>query len=105
MGTLKTLAVLFLIFGVPGAASPADKNSDRPKLPYNMMGLRRQDIDAYESKAEPVAVATAALLALNQAGWDAIHKYFPALGTGSEGIEKRVHTDDRTDSRFSANYV
>jgi len=56
-----------LILPVPSTASTADKNADRPKLPYNVMGLQRQDIDAYDSRAEPVAnAATAALLALNK---------------------------------------
>jgi hypothetical protein len=104
-GNPGTPAVLLLILLFSGASFPTDKNSDRPKLPYNMMGLRREDIDAYDSKAEPVANTTAALLALNKAGWDVIHKYFPALGTESEGIEKRTHAEDRMDSRFFANYA
>ncbi len=44
-----------------------------------MMGLQRQEIDAYDSKAEPVASATAALLAVNKAGREVIHRFFPLL--------------------------
>jgi hypothetical protein len=37
------------------ASSKEKKSSDRPKLPYNMMGLGRDELDAYDSKGEPVA--------------------------------------------------
>ncbi len=53
-----------------------------------MLGLRRDDIDAYDSKAEPVARVSGALITVNQMGWDLIHKYYPSLGTSREGPEK-----------------
>ncbi len=77
---LPTLAINLLACQISVASSPQDKNRERPKLPYNMMGLQREEIEAYESKAEPVGDATAALVALNKTGWDMIHRYFPALG-------------------------
>jgi len=103
-------ALAALLLGFPllakGAhADKSDKSSDRPKLPYNMMGLRREDQDAYDTKAEPVAQATAALVALNKSGWDLIHKYFPQLGTSDEQEKKRLHPEDPMDNRFFANYV
>ncbi len=86
-----------------------------------MMGVQRQDIDAYDSKAEPVADATAALLAVNKTGWEVIRTYFPSLGMPAEKGEQRTHPDDPgpslkqrqkldsdsppTDSRFSARYA
>jgi hypothetical protein len=100
-----TLVAMLLSFPVRAAAAHDDKSSDRPKLPYGMMGLRHEDVDAYDSKAEPVAEANAALSALNNAGWGLIHKYFPNLGVESTGEEQRVHPDDRTDNRFFAHYA
>lgn len=87
------------------AAAQTSQKSERPKLPYNMMGLGRNEIDAYDSKAEPVANATAALMMLNGSGWALVHKYFPRLGTESEEQEKRVHPDDAMDMRFFASYA
>lgn len=92
-----------LIFG--WHADKSDNKNDRPKLPYSMMGLQRDDVDAYDSKAEPVADATAALVALNNAGWTVIRKHFPQLGTIAAGAEKRVDPDKPTDDRFFANYA
>ena len=40
------------LWGVPAQKKP---NPDRPTLPYSMFGLHREDTDAYDSKAEPVA--------------------------------------------------
>ena len=37
------------------AAPQTTHDSDRPKLPYSMLGLRCEDIEAYDSKGEPVA--------------------------------------------------
>ncbi len=85
-----------------------------------MMGLQRQDIEAYDSKAEPVANATAALLAVNKTGWELIRRYFPSLGTPSAGAERLPRTSDpelkprdepdsnaqsSMDSHFVANYA
>jgi hypothetical protein len=95
-------AVLLLVSGVGRASSKEKKSSDRPKLPYNMMGLGRDELDAYDSKGEPVASATAALTAVNNSGWELIHKYFPALGTSPEGTEKKAHPDDLMDARMVA---
>lgn len=67
-----------------------------------MMGLGHDELDAYDSKGEPVASATSALNAVNNTGWELIHKYFPALGTSPEGAEKRVHPDDPMDARIVA---
>lgn len=89
----------------PALAADSGKNSDRPKLPYNMMGLQQDDIDAYDSKAEPVASATAALMSLNQSGWRVIRKYFPRLGATGEGVETRVDPENPADNRFFANYL
>ena len=116
-----TLAVSLLASPVFCAAFQGGKDNDRPKLPYNMMGVQRQDIDAYDSKAEPVADATAALLAVNKTGWGVIRTYFPSLGAPSEEGEQRIHPEapgpslkqraepepdldssPSTDSRFSA---
>ncbi len=90
------------LWGVP---SQKKENPDRPKLPYSMLGLHREDIDAYDSKAEPVARVTEALLVMNKTGWDLIHKYFPALGVSSVGTEKKVHPEDPADRRFFGNYA
>jgi hypothetical protein len=86
-------------------ASHPDKSGDRPKLPYNMMGLRQDDIDAYDSKAEPVASATAALMSVNVSGWQLIRKYFPKLGASGDFVEQRVHPEDTMDGRFFAGYM
>lgn len=87
------------------AGSQKNKNSERPKLPYNMMGLDRGEIDAYDSKAEPVAEATAALVAMDRTGWDLVRKYYPGLGTDPDGLEKRVNPADPADGRFFARYA
>ena len=119
---LGTLAVSLLASPIFCAALQGGKDSDRPKLPYNMMGIQRQDIDAYDSKAEPLANATAALLAVNKTGWEVIRTYFPSLATPSEKGEQRVRPDypgpslkqrgepdsdsrPSTNSRFSARYA
>jgi hypothetical protein len=102
---LGTLVISLLACPVFGASSPQDKNRDRPKLPYNMMGLQREEIEAYESKAEPVGDATATLMALNKIGWDMIHRYFPALGRDATGEPKKAHPDDPMDARFLARYM
>lgn len=86
-------------------AAQTSQKSERPKLPYNMMGLGRNEIDAYDSKAEPVADATAALMMLNRSGWALTRKYFPRLGTESEEHEKRIHPDDAMDTRFFTSYA
>lgn len=70
-----------------------------------MMGLQREDLEAYDSKAEPVADATAALVTMNNAGWVLVRKYFPALGTESTEAEKRLHPEDPTNNRFLANHA
>lgn len=108
IGWLAALAVCLLgfpllCFGWPAAKSA--KNSDRPKLPYNMMGLQPDDVDAYDSKAEPVAEASAALVAMNNAGWTLIRKYFPQTGTPVAGRERPVNPDDHSDNRFFASYA
>jgi hypothetical protein len=90
-GTLVLSLLPGMAWGVPGQKK---QNPDRPKLPYSMLGLHREDIDAYDSKAEPVARVTEALLRVNQTGWDLIHKYFPTLGTSPVGAEKKVHAED-----------
>ena len=87
--SLGALAVSLLACPVFGRASPKDEDLNRPKLPYRMIEPRQQDIDAYDSKAEPVANATAALQAVNKTGWEVIRKYFPALGPLLGGLEKR----------------
>ncbi|MGB9255307.1 MAG: hypothetical protein WCC25_10780 [Candidatus Korobacteraceae bacterium] len=92
--SLGTLAVSLLAYPVFCTSSQDDKDRDRPKLPYNMMGIQRQEIDAYDSKAEPVANATAALLAVNKTGWEVIRRYFPSLGAPPKEAEKRSHSDD-----------
>ncbi len=94
-----------LAVSVSGAyAQKQNRNSDRPKLPYSMMGLQREEIEAYDSKGEPAADATAALLAANKSGWDLIHKYFPALGIAGKE-EKKLHPEDPQDDRFFAAFV
>ena len=90
------------LWGVPAQKKP---NPDRPTLPYSMLGLHREDIDAYDSKAEPVARVSEAILLENRTGWDLIHKYYPTLGTSREGPEKRVHPDDPADHRFFASFA
>lgn len=70
-----------------------------------MMGLGQDEIDAYNSKAEPIATTTAALVAVDRTGWDLIHKYFPGVGTAPGGSEKKVHPEDSMDARFYANYL
>ena len=101
-GTLVLSLLPGMAWGVPGQKK---QNPDRPKLPYSMLGLHREDIDAYDSKAEPVARVTEALLRVNQTGWDLIHKYFPTLGTSPVGAEKKVHPEDPADRRFFASYA
>ena len=91
-----------VVWGVPAQKKP---NPDRPTLPYSMLGPRRDDIDAYDSKAAPVARVSEALISVNQTGWELIHGYYPALGTSREGPEKRVHPDDPADHRFFASFA
>lgn len=95
-------ALLLFASSVSPASSKDKKNSDRPKLPYNMMGLGHDELDAYDSKGEPVASVTAALNAVNNTGWEVVHKYFPALGTSPEGADKKVHPEDAMDARILA---
>ena len=85
------------------AALPNDKHSDRPKLPYNMMGIGRDELDAYDSKAEPVAAATAALVAMNRTGWELIHKYFPRVSGVAADTETQAHPADSLDTRLQSN--
>ncbi len=100
------MLVLGLLPGVVWAV-PAQKkqNPDRPTLPYRMLGPRRDDVDAYDSKAEPVARVTEALIKVNQTGWELIRRYYRTLGTSPEGAEKRVHPDDPADRRFYASFA
>src|ERR1035437_6238460 len=101
-GTLVLSLLPGMAWGVPGQKK---QNPDRPKLPYSMLGLHREDVDAYDSKAEPVARVTEALLRVNQTGWDLIHKYFPTLGRSSVGAEKKAHPEDPADRQFFASYA
>ncbi len=96
---LFTVLLVLLPFSTICLAVPSDKHSDRPKLPYNMMGLGHDELDAYDSKAEPVASATAALLALNRAGWELIHKYFPKVGIAPDA-EGEAHAQGASEARF-----
>jgi len=98
-GTLVLGLLPSSLWGVPAQKKP---NPDRPTLPYSMLGLHRADIDAYDSKAEPVARVSEALLRVDQTGWGLIHKYYPTLGTSHEGPKKRVHPEDPADHRFFA---
>jgi hypothetical protein len=102
VGTLVLSLLPGLLWGVPAQKK---QNPDRPTLPDRMLGLPREDIEAYDSKAEPVARVTESLLRVNQTGWDLIHKYLPTLGTSSRGIEKEVHPEDAADGRFFARYA
>lgn len=102
---LATLTVSLLTFPAFCSSSQKDKTSDRPQLPYSMLGLQREELEAYESKGGPVADATGALLEVNKAGWDMIHRYFPGLGGNSAGAEKKVHPDDAMDGRFFASHA
>ena len=101
-GTLVLSILPGMVWGVPAQKKT---NSERPRLPYNMLGLHREDIDAYDSKAEPAARASEALLAVNRIGWNMIHRYFPTLGTTHEGPEKKIHPEDPADRRFFASYA
>ncbi len=101
----SSVALSFLPCLLWAAPSQKKPNPDRPALPDRMLGLHREDIAAYDSKAEPVAALTEALLAVNRTGWDLIHKYFPNTGTSSTGSEKRVHPEDPTDRQFFGNYA
>ena len=98
-GTLVLGLLPSSLWGVPAQKKP---NPDRPTLPYSMLGLHREDIEAYDSKAEPVARVSEALLRVDQTGWGLIHKYYPTLGTSHEGPEKKVHPEDPADRRFFA---
>src|ERR1035441_1242013 len=98
-GTLVLGLLPSSLWGVPAQKKP---NPDRPTLPYSMLGLHREDIEAYDTKAEPVARVSEALLRVDQTGWGLIHKYSPTLGTSHEGPEKKVHPEDPADRRFFA---
>ncbi len=102
---VESLVLVLLPGMVWGLPAQKKQDPDRPKLPYSMLGLHREDIDAYDSKAEPVARVTEALLKMNQTGWQLIHKYFPTLGVSSVETEKKVHPDDAADRRFFGNYT
>jgi len=65
-----------------------------------MLPASSLDFQMYDSLAEPVAAVSLSLRLVDRKGWEVIHKYFPILGTVSEGKEKRVHPADPTDSRF-----
>ena len=104
--SIARLLVLGLLPGsVWGAPNQKKQNPDRPTLPDSMLGPRRDDVEAYDSKAEPVARATQALMKVNQTGWDLIHKYYPTLGISVGGPEKKVHPEDRANPRFFASFV
>ncbi len=98
------MPAIFLVLPLT-LASQNSSQSERPKLPYNMMGLGHDEIDAYDSKAEPVADATAALVAMNRTGWELIHENFPRMGAESAGEAKRVHPEDPMDAHFFASYA
>jgi len=87
---LGTLAVSLLAYPVFCTSLQEDKDRDRPKLPYNMMGIQRQEIDAYDSKAEPVANATAALLAVNKTGLGGNPQIFSLARRAPEGSRKAI---------------
>ena len=89
------------------SALPAQKKQDsgRPTLPYRMLGLHQEDLDAYDSKAEPSNAVTAAVISLNVSGWALIHKYFPAIGTSSAASGSRAATGDLIAVRYTANYA
>jgi hypothetical protein len=70
-----------------------------------MMGLGRDELDAYDSKAEPVADAAAALTMLEAQGWRTIRKYFPALGTDALDADKKVHPEEEIDGRTFSNHL
>jgi hypothetical protein len=106
---LITLGIVAALILIPEAVwcAPREKakNPDRPTLPNIMMGVPREDLDAYDSKAEPVAAATGALMSLNQAGWSLIHRYFPTLGSQVQGPEPKLHPEDPDDHRFLAKFA
>jgi len=95
-----TLLLSFL--PVASGAGQQPQDSDRPTLPRQMAGLHREELDAYESKGEPVARLSEALIALNLRAWDLIHKYLPTIGKPVEGLPKKAHPEDPDDSRFVA---
>jgi hypothetical protein len=101
-GTLVLSLLPGVVWGVPAKKK---QNPDRPTLPNRMLGPHREDIDAYDSKAEPVARVIEGLMRVNQTGWELIHKYFPTLGTSLAGPEKKVHPEDPADRRFFASFV
>jgi hypothetical protein len=73
------LALSLLPSAVWGGQSQKSEDTGRPALPNRMLGLHQEEIDAYDSKAEPVARLTAALAAVNRTGWGLIHAYYPTL--------------------------
>ena len=99
------LVPVLLLATVWGAPAQKKQNPDRPSLAYNMLGLHRENIDAYDSKGEPVARVTEALLAMNKTGWDLVHEYIPTIGVTSVGAARRVHPEDPADRRFFGGYV
>ena len=101
-----SLVLLMLAASLCASDTPSkSKPSERPKLPYNMMGLGPDELDAYDSKAEPVANANAALTMLDTKGWQLIQRYFSNLGVSSPGAENLAHPGDATDNRVFANFL
>jgi hypothetical protein len=101
-GCVFIVGLPILLFAAPGQKK---QDSERPTLPYQMLGLHQEDIDSYDSKAEPVAAATAATLTANRAGWQLVRKYFPDLGINAVEREWAAHPQDNEDRRFLAQYA
>ncbi len=97
--TLLALALLCCSLWAAPPQKPK-KDPDRPVLPYSMLSSSREDLFIYDSKAQPVATVSGALWVANRTGWELIRKYFPTLGTISEGMGTRLHPGDPTDARF-----
>jgi hypothetical protein len=97
------IAVLTMLALAADAAAQSG-GSSRPARLSQPRHIRAADIEAYDSKAEPVANVTSALVVMNLSGWQLLHKYLPRLNGGGEPENGKAR---RTlfDGRFEADHA
>ena len=89
-----------MLLALGSSAAEAQKGPGQAGPTLQHVVVVREDLFIYDSKAQPVATVSGALSVANRTGWELIRKYFPTLGTISEGMGTGLHPGDPTDARF-----